>query len=317
MIDLERQLREFGDAHERTWGPISPEDITHRAGPSNLFQRRGNLLQRQAFALLIAAATAVLVGLPILLLGRGTPPGSGSLGTLPVPALGETEPEFLDDGHPVFVVHDLDGSVYVIDAISTHIRLDQMAWCPSSRTIDDVFHGSRWDARGRYLHGPGPTDLGSYTFEMTGGGRRVMVMDYVEPQPRSEVSDGMAGPPCVDGGYQIHPFHANVPELWPSEDATEKFIDYVTPIPETLLEQAGEAEWHLLAVQMGLDHCASLLLGGPSRHSAEYLDEKDAAYIATGEPPDGRAGPAQSVILYEMVADEAAELILCPALVDG
>ena len=38
--------------------------------------------------------------------------------------------------------------------------------------------------------------------------------------------------------------------------------------------------------------------------------------MATGEPVDGPAGPEQSRILYEMVADEAAELFICPTLVD-
>jgi len=126
---------------------------------------------------------------------------------LAIPDVGGTRAAFLEDGHPVFVVHDLDGTIHVIDAISTHIAEDQMAWCPSSRTIDDVFHGARWDPQGRYVSGPGPTDLGRYIFELADGESALTVSAYLEPTLRSESSVGMAGPSCVDSDYQIHPFH--------------------------------------------------------------------------------------------------------------
>ena len=57
----------------------------------------------------------------------------GLLAVLDVPSLGDTESAFLRDGHPVFVVHDLDGTVMVIEAVSTHLPDDRMAWCPSRR----------------------------------------------------------------------------------------------------------------------------------------------------------------------------------------
>ena len=142
----------------------------------------------------------------VLVFGACTDMDSG-LGVFSVPNVGATESAFLEDGHPVFVVHDLDGTIHVIEAISTHIVEDQMAWCPSSRTIDDVFHGARWDAQGRYVSGPAPTNLGSYEFEVSDGESELTVLAYVQPPPRSESPDGMAGPSCVDGGYQTHPFH--------------------------------------------------------------------------------------------------------------
>ncbi len=238
------------------------------------------------------------------------------LGVLAVPAVGDTNAAELADGHPVFVVHDLDGTVYVIDAISPHIAMDQMAWCPTSRTIDDVFHGARWDAQGRYVSGPGPTDLGRYTFEVADAGTSMIVQEYVEPAPRSTVSDGMAGPSCVDGGYQVHPFHADASELWPTDDAWKQFTSYVGSPPPLLLDQADEEEWISRAKKFGLDHCASLRLGGPSRYSEKYAIEKEAEWYATGEPQDGPAGPAQTEILYEQLAHEAAELFICPTLLD-
>ncbi len=131
----------------------------------------------------------------------------GLLAVLDVPSLGDTESAFLRDGHPVFVVHDLDGTVIVIEAVSTHLPDDRMAWCPSSRTIDDVPHGARWDAQGRYVSGPGPRDLGRYEIEVIEGQEELEVVAYVEPPPRSQSPDGRAGPLCVDGGYEVHPYY--------------------------------------------------------------------------------------------------------------
>ncbi len=127
------------------------------------------------------------------------------LGTFPVPELGQTEPGRLDNGRPVFVVHDVDGTLDVIEAVSTHLPDDLVGWCPSSRTIDDVFHGARWDAHGRYVAGPGPENLGRYTFEMDDSGTELTVISYVPPSARTESPVGMSGPSCADGGYVLVP----------------------------------------------------------------------------------------------------------------
>ena len=131
----------------------------------------------------------------------------GLLAVLEVPSLGATESAFLLDGHPVFIVHDLDGTVMVVEAVSAHLPDDPMAWCPSSRTIDDVPHGARWDPQGRYVAGPGPTDLGRYETKVADGQGELEVRVYVDPPPRSQSPNGMTGPGCVDGGYEIHPFY--------------------------------------------------------------------------------------------------------------
>lgn len=279
----------------------------------------GSEVRWRRYAALMAVVVVLGGSVALLVSGGEDAPSVGShllahLGVLAVPDQGDAEPGVLDDGRPVFVVHDLDGSVHVVDAISSHIALDQMAWCPSSRTIDDVFHGARWDAQGRYVSGPGRLDLGRYTFELVDGGTRVVSQAYVEPATRSTVSDGMAGPDCVDGGYLIHPYHADAPELWPTDGAWERFANYVGSAPPLLLEQADQAEWTSRAMSFGLDHCASLRLDGPSRYSPEYASEKEAAWIAAGESTDRPAGPAQTEILYVQVADQAAERFLCPDL---
>ncbi|MBT8192120.1 MAG: hypothetical protein KJP22_01865 [Acidimicrobiia bacterium] len=126
---------------------------------------------------------------------------------LSVPNLGETAAAVLSDGHPVFVVHDLDGSVEVIEAVSTHLPDDPMGWCPTARTIDDVAHGARWDPQGRYESGPGATDLGRYQIEIAEDSQTVEVVAYIEPSSKSDTSAGLKGPWCDIGGYQIHSYY--------------------------------------------------------------------------------------------------------------
>ena len=128
-----------------------------------------------------------------------------SLAVLDVPSIGDTEPGFLRDGRPVFITHDVDGTVMVIEAVSTHNPDDPMAWCASSRTIDAVQHGARWDAQGRYVAGPGPKDLGRYQIRLLADREELDVVAYVDPPPRSESPDRIAGPSCFDGGHEIHP----------------------------------------------------------------------------------------------------------------
>ena len=149
-----------------------------------------------------------LVSLVVVLALAGCNDTDRGLGVLSVPAAGDTEAAELDDGHPVFVVHDPDSGVHVLEAVSTHLVDQHMAWCPTSRTIDDLFHGSRWDTQGRYVAGPAPKDLGRYEFDIQPDGERLVVLSYVEPAPRSESSSGMAGPTCFETeNYEKHPFY--------------------------------------------------------------------------------------------------------------
>ena len=128
------------------------------------------------------------------------------LGVVPVPTAGSTEPGELHDGHPVFVAHDLDGTVTVLDAISTHLAADPMGWCATSRTIDDIPHGARWDAQGRYVSGPAPTDLGSYEYVIDQRSQEIVVLVYVAPQERSSSPLDTITYWCGEhGGYEVHP----------------------------------------------------------------------------------------------------------------
>lgn len=187
-----------------------------RAGESrplpNLFLRREVLQQTTTrpgwFTVLIVAAGAALALVIIALLTSSE--NGDPLGTLAIPAPGDTVAATLADGDPVFVTHSPDGEIAVVEAISTHIASDPMAWCPSSRTIDGVDHGARWDPSGRYLAGPGRTDLGTYEFVVSDDGNSLEVTKYSPPDGRSFESSGVAGPSCETGGYELHPYHAAV-----------------------------------------------------------------------------------------------------------
>jgi len=128
-----------------------------------------------------------------------------SLGKFDVPDVGVTEPVELVDGRPVFVSTDLDGAVSVVAAVSTHLPGDQMGWCPESRTIEDVPHGGRFDVKGRYLSGPGTSDLGTYTVEIDGSS--LVVLSFIEPTGRSDIPYPEMTGDCAHGGYEIHPYY--------------------------------------------------------------------------------------------------------------
>ena len=128
------------------------------------------------------------------------------LGVLPVPAVGRTEPGELHDGHAVFVAHDLDGTISVLNATSTHLATDPMGWCANSRTIDDILLGARWDAQGRYVSGPSTTDLGSYEYAIDERSNDIVVLMYVVPRERTSSPLDTITYWCAErGGYEIHP----------------------------------------------------------------------------------------------------------------
>jgi hypothetical protein len=117
------------------------------------------------------AISAILIGIAVVFVGAAVVFGlfdGQDLETdkLVVPAVGETTGDFLADGTPVFVVHALDGSIRVVEAVSTHLPDDPMGWCAATRTIEDVAHGAKWDETGSYVAGPARSDLG--TFELDG-----------------------------------------------------------------------------------------------------------------------------------------------------
>ena len=163
---------------------------------------------RLALVLIVVGALAAVA----YVMWADEPLPAGSLGRFGVPEIGQTKPGELTNGQPVFVSTDLDGSVAVVATTSTHLDGDAMAWCPLSRTIDDVPHGGRFDVHGRYLAGPGRSDLGTYVIEISETGTELVVVSFVEPEGRS-ISPN---PPianlakwCDDGDYELHPQYIN------------------------------------------------------------------------------------------------------------
>jgi Rieske Fe-S protein len=135
-------------------------------------------------------------------------PVSTGLGTLSIPAIGTTEAGSLDDDSPVFISTNLDGSVSVVGAVSTHLPDDPMGWCDISRTIEDLLHGGRFNSKGQYLTGPGRTDLGTYAFSIDDSGEHIIVLGYIAPTERS--ADIQPDNPITqwresESDYLIHP----------------------------------------------------------------------------------------------------------------
>jgi hypothetical protein len=171
--------------------PEMPQAIWDRVAAG---ERRAPARARSR-AVTVAVAFGAFAAAAVLLVWAFGPgrnrsgPASGS-DVLDVPPVGQTAPALLSDGHPVFVVHREDGSIVVVDAFSTHVPFGigtLVGWCPSSRTFEDPFHGSKWNELGDYLLGPAPSGL--ITYESTpipGDPPRVRVGDPIPPQPRGD-----------------------------------------------------------------------------------------------------------------------------------
>ncbi len=115
---------------------------------------------------------------------------------LPIPGPSGIAPAFIGD-EPVWVI-DSETGLIVVSAQSTHRAENEMAWCPSARTIRDLTHGSVWDEYGRYIAGPAPRDLSVWTPSMVDG-----EVSWVENVPAGRSSAVPSGPPCsLTDGFQ-------------------------------------------------------------------------------------------------------------------
>lgn len=152
--------------------------------------------RRSLPAALVVGLLAVLMGGAFLLRD-----GSPSSTQLLLPRRGETRPGQLPNGRPIFVVRHKDESVDVIDAFSTHrpwgIRY-LVAWCPSSRTFVDPFHGSLFNEYGQYLAGPAATGLPSYRLQASSGAGHLEAGTLETPPARGKhPHPKLQGPHCV------------------------------------------------------------------------------------------------------------------------
>ena len=135
---------------------------------------------------LVVAAIIVGVGL----LGRGIGGNGAQTVVLDVPPAGQAAPAELPDGTPVFVSHEPDGNVHVVEAVNPHAFwgvTTLVGWCRQAGAFESPLDGSRFDAAGRHLYGPAPRDLATYT--TTRNGDVVLVGDRVEAAGRSLTGD--------------------------------------------------------------------------------------------------------------------------------
>lgn len=169
--------------------PPPPGDLWERVeGGPRLPDASGPDIGRALTISIAVIVTTAVIALAWIVLRplRGDERTPAAVGLLDVPPLGQVAPGNLDDGRPVFVVHRDDATVEVIDAFSSHVpwglaKLN--VWCPSSRTFDDVFHGSKWNQDGAYLLGPGPTGLVTYETTLEKDGH-VLVGSAIAGAPR-------------------------------------------------------------------------------------------------------------------------------------
>ncbi len=192
--------------------PELPVDLWDRArtGPRMKEAR----IPRRTRAATIAVALAVTI--PVLALAwialrplRGVEIAPGGLGVVDVPPMGQVASANLADGRPVYVVHHADGTVEVIDGYSTHVPwglAKLVAWCSTSRTFDDVFHGARWSESGTYISGPAPTGLATYETTIQPDGR-VLVGSRIPPASRPSPGDEVQadGPFCETSAKLEYP----------------------------------------------------------------------------------------------------------------
>lgn len=136
----------------------------------------------------VLVAAAIIVGIGVL--GRGVSDGGAETVVLDVPQAGQAEPAELPDGTPVFVSHESDGDVHVVEAVNPHAFwgvTTLVGWCRQAGAFESPFDGSRFDAAGRHLFGPAPRDLATYT--TTRNADVVAVGERVEPPGRSATGD--------------------------------------------------------------------------------------------------------------------------------
>jgi nitrite reductase/ring-hydroxylating ferredoxin subunit len=177
------------DTPEGTRAPAPHEPDERRAAEST--RARGRLVARAVVLLL-------LVGL-VVAVARSVLPGDDDR-TLALPPPGEVAAAFVE-GEPVFVVHDDDGDVRVLDAVDPHVPGDPkvLAHCADSGTFEDLRHGSRFTRRGEWMGGPAPTGMAAYEI-VERDDERVVIAERGDPPSRSDAQfDGdVIGPNCLD-----------------------------------------------------------------------------------------------------------------------
>lgn len=117
---------------------------------------------------------------------------------LAIPPRGSASPRSLPDGSPIWVVHQDDGKVRVLSALSTHTPYGVsvlVGWCPATKGFEDPMYESSWKQDGSKSGGPAPSDLAHFkvlsrdAHDVTVGTREI------RGPRRADVGSGAVPPP--------------------------------------------------------------------------------------------------------------------------
>lgn len=247
------------------------------------------------------AAVVILVGGVVLFLVQGR------ADYLPVPESGRVSAQFVD-GHPVFVVHDPDGRVRVLDAVSPHGPFPKvLAWCQSSELFEDLWHGSVFNRTGKWLTGPAPTGMAAYEVLRRDEDRLVVgESGSAPPRPASETS------PLLTDGHRCDDRTALSGEGHPADPAVLDDLvihqvpdapgDLWYPTPERILgdEPRAPADGALRGPVAVLEEPLNPM--GPV--AEREVDGAQVALFAVEDRPEGH--PADRACLHLSLVDRSA-----------
>jgi len=174
-----------------------------------------DLGRRLLIGLAAVVAGVMAIGYAFIFGGIATPV-RGDRATLDVPDAGQATAAILDDGQPVFVVHDPATGIAVLEArgrqpASTIGAL--VAWCPATRTFTDPASGSIYAADGALISGSSAEGLVAFTIRPVGVDKpsQVIVGSDTTAQGRASSTDGRAPESCASDAWVTHdPRHGEI-----------------------------------------------------------------------------------------------------------
>jgi len=167
-----------------------------------------DLGRRLLIGMAAGVAGVMAIGYAFIFGGIATPV-RGDRATFDVPAAGQTTAAILDDGLPVFVVHDPVTGIAVLDA---RVRRPGstigvlVAWCPPGRTFTDPASGSVYAPDGELISGPSTTGLVAFTIRPVGVDKasQVIVGSDTTIQDRASSTGGRSPDVCPGDAWVTH-----------------------------------------------------------------------------------------------------------------
>lgn len=228
--------------HAAVDGPVTPLDhgrLRRRARRRTVGQR----LSASAVVVMIVAVGVMLTPLD----EPATPEIPAGAVELPLPPTGQVVADGIGEV-PVFVVHTEAGDVHVLDARSPHDPFPEvLAWCETSQTFEDLWHGAMYSLDGGYwvAGGPGTQGMGSYEVLDAADGH-VIVGDQQPPPGMTGRPDDIPepGPKCDSRTALYQPGHTPDPTVVDDlvvHDPAAFPDELWLPTPERVLGQAARS----------------------------------------------------------------------------